>query len=58
MKFLPHKGFDYRAMRRLLAERFVIERQVYSPVAPLRGALNAQVIWRMRRRGETRASMS
>jgi SAM-dependent methyltransferase len=53
MKFLPHKGFDYREMRRLLSERFIIERQVYSPVAPLRGALNAQVIWKMRRRGET-----
>lgn len=50
MKFLPHKGFDYRAMRRLLNERFRMEREAFSPVSWLGGALNAQVIWRFRER--------
>ncbi len=50
MRFLPHKGFDYREMRRLLQERFVIDREVYSPVPWLGGLLNAQILWRMRRR--------
>lgn len=50
MKFLPHKGFDYRAMRRLLAQRFRMEREGYSPVSWFGGVLNAQVIWRFRNR--------
>jgi len=49
--FIPHKGFDYCQLRSMLRERFVIERQVFSPVPLLGGLLNAQVLWRMRSRG-------
>jgi SAM-dependent methyltransferase len=50
MKFLPHKGFDYRRMRALLQRHFSLEREAFSPVSWLRGALNAQVVWRLRRK--------
>lgn len=50
MVFLPHKGFDFRRMRETLQEHFAIERQVFSPVSWLGGVLNAQVVWRMRRK--------
>jgi SAM-dependent methyltransferase len=50
MKFLPHKGFDFREMRRLLEQRFRMERELFSPVSWLGSALNAQVVWRFRHR--------
>jgi cyclopropane fatty-acyl-phospholipid synthase-like methyltransferase len=46
--FLPHKGFDHRTLRRVIAERFQIERQQYAPLPLVRGAFNSQVLWRLR----------
>jgi len=48
--FLPHKGFDYRGLRRILRGRFHVERELFSPLPPLRGVLNSQVLWRLRPR--------
>jgi 2-polyprenyl-3-methyl-5-hydroxy-6-metoxy-1,4-benzoquinol methylase len=50
MKFLPHKGFDFRETRRFLGQRFRMERETFSPVSWLGWALNAQVVWRFRHR--------
>lgn len=59
MRFLPHKGFDFRELRVLLRERFRMKREVYSPLPFLRGALNAQVLWVLEhRRGDADASAS
>jgi 2-polyprenyl-3-methyl-5-hydroxy-6-metoxy-1,4-benzoquinol methylase len=48
--FLSHRGYDHRKTRRELERRFVLEREVFSPLPWLRGVLNAQVFWRLRRR--------
>jgi SAM-dependent methyltransferase len=40
-----HKGFDYRKLNRLLRERVVVERQVFSPFPWLRQFFNSTVIW-------------
>jgi hypothetical protein len=45
MRFLPHKGFDFRDLRRELRKSFRIRREVFSPMPMMRGALNAQVLW-------------
>jgi 2-polyprenyl-3-methyl-5-hydroxy-6-metoxy-1,4-benzoquinol methylase len=45
MRFLPHKGFDFRDLRRELRKGFRIRREVFSPMPMMRGALNAQVLW-------------
>jgi SAM-dependent methyltransferase len=49
--FLSHRGFDHRETRRELRRRFRIEREEYSPCSWMRGVLNAQVFWRLRKRG-------
>lgn len=46
--YLPHKGFDYRELRRNLRDRFRIECEEFSPLPILRGVLNSQVTWRLR----------
>lgn len=40
-----HKGFDYRAMRRLVAERVVIDRTRWSPVTMLGPVAASAVTW-------------
>ena len=43
MRFHGHKGFNWRALERLIATSFVIERRLYSPI-PLAGPwINSQV---------------
>ncbi len=54
-RFIPHKGFDFRRLRAQISERFIIEREVFSPVPFLRSALNAQVIWRLAGGGAARS---
>jgi 2-polyprenyl-3-methyl-5-hydroxy-6-metoxy-1,4-benzoquinol methylase len=46
-KFIPHKGFDFRRLKEQVVSHFTIERELFSPVPTLRGALNAQVIWKL-----------
>jgi SAM-dependent methyltransferase len=50
--FLPHKGFDHRRLRQCLAGRFLIEREVFSPLPLLSGVFNSQVIWRLKKRSQ------
>jgi SAM-dependent methyltransferase len=52
--FLSHRGYDHRATRAALSGRFVFEKQRHSPLPWLRGALNAQVFWKLRLRQEGR----
>jgi SAM-dependent methyltransferase len=50
MRFHGHKGFNWRTLERSIAERFIIERRLYSPV-PLTGPwLNSQVWFVCRKR--------
>lgn len=50
VRFHGHKGFNWRALARLVDRAFVIERQLYSPV-PLTGWwLNSQVWFVCRKR--------
>jgi SAM-dependent methyltransferase len=46
--FLPHKGFDHRVLRRVLAARFRMEQERFAPLPLSRGVLNSQVLWRLR----------
>ncbi len=48
--FISHKGFDYRQLRTLVTRRFMLEHELFSPFPLLRGFLNAQVLWRLRKR--------
>jgi hypothetical protein len=43
LRFTGHKGFNWRALERLIAARFTIERRLYSPVPLTRSWLNSQV---------------
>ena len=42
-RFTGHKGFNWRALRRRIAERFRIERRLFSPLPMLGPWLNSQV---------------
>lgn len=40
-----HKGFDYRKLEKIVAEKIAIERCYFSPFPPLRNLLNSTIIW-------------
>lgn len=43
--FRAHKGFDYRKIKALLAERITLEKQVFTPFPVLGNLLNSTVFW-------------
>jgi 2-polyprenyl-3-methyl-5-hydroxy-6-metoxy-1,4-benzoquinol methylase len=45
--FIPHKGFDFRLLKKTIKKNFAIEREVFSPFPILRSSLNSQVIWKL-----------
>jgi hypothetical protein len=47
-----HKGFDFRCLRRKIAEVFVVERELLSPV-PLPWWINSQIFFVCRKKRET-----
>jgi 2-polyprenyl-3-methyl-5-hydroxy-6-metoxy-1,4-benzoquinol methylase len=43
IEYCGHKGFDWRALEREIAERFVVERRLFTPLAAFGAMLNSQV---------------
>lgn len=43
LRFMGHKGFNWRALEGALAERFVVERRLFSPIPAAGPWLNSQV---------------
>jgi 2-polyprenyl-3-methyl-5-hydroxy-6-metoxy-1,4-benzoquinol methylase len=43
LRFTGHKGFNWRRLRPVIAERFAIDRVLFSPMPPLGSLLNSQV---------------
>lgn len=44
-----HLGFDYRSLRKLLQDRFRLEKMWFSPFSPLGALLNSEVYFRLRK---------
>lgn len=49
--YLNHKGFDFRQLRRQLAETFQLEREILSPFAPMWWGINSQWFGVFRQQG-------
>ena len=43
LHYCGHKGFDWRTLEREIAERFVVEQRLFTPLGPLGALLNSQV---------------
>ncbi len=43
MRYCGHKGFDWRVLQREIAERFDVERRLFTPLGALGALLNSQV---------------
>jgi 2-polyprenyl-3-methyl-5-hydroxy-6-metoxy-1,4-benzoquinol methylase len=43
VQYCGHKGFDWRVLEKEIAERFVVERRMFTPLGPLGALLNSQV---------------
>ena len=50
MRFTGHKGFNWRALERMVAARFAIERRLCSPMPVFGAWLNSQVWFVLRHR--------